>query len=364
MVKRIAPRSVRAFGQHDQHGSVFCRSFGGREPFDALIQVSDCEIVLQRLLEYISKPFYIESHELNITASAGISVFPDHGADGETLLKCADIAMYSAKNKGKNNYQFYTSSMSTSINKRASMEEKLRKSIVNNELFLLYQPIIDMQTGKIIGIEALVRWKHPELGIIMPGEFIPIAEANGFITELGEWVLRTACFQAKKWQIEGLQPNYISVNISARQFYPQNLSEVVQDVLFETALEPECLLLEITESTAMRNLESTAKILAELDDIHVKIAIDDFGTSYSSLLYLRSFPVYAIKIDKCFIQDINRNPEYIAIVSAIVAMAHSIHVKVIAEGIEEQCQLETLQTLKQEYIGSSICDEGQVDWLH
>ncbi len=324
-----------------------------------LKNISDCEIVLQRLLEYISRPFYIESHELSVTASAGISVFPDHGADGESLLKCADLAMYSAKNKGKNNYQFYTSSMSTSINKRAAMEEKLRKTIINNELFLLYQPIIDIKTDKIIGIEALVRWNHPELGIIMPSEFIPIAEANGFISELGEWVLRTACFQAKKWQMEGLPIDYISVNISARQFYPQNLSKTIQNVLYETALEPECLMLEITESTAMHNLESTARILAELDDIHVKIAIDDFGTSYSSLLYLRSFPVYAIKIDKCFIQDINKNPEYLAIVSAIVAMAHSIHIKVIAEGIEEQLQLETLQTLKQEYIGSSICDEGQ-----
>lgn len=320
---------------------------------------TDCENVLQRIIEAISKPFYIGSHELRVTISAGISIYPDDGSDEEDLLKCADLAMYSVKSQGGNNYQFYVSSMSTFVNKRAAIEEKLKKSIINDELFLLYQPIVDIKTGKIIGVEALVRWKHPEFGVVMPDEFIPIAEANGFIIELGEWVLRTACFQAKKWQIEGLQTSYISVNISARQFYPQSLSQTVQNVLFETALEPSHLLLEISESTAMRNLESTASILAELDHLNVKVAIDDFGTGYSSLLYLRTFPIYAIKIDKCFIQDINRNPEYIAIASAIVAMAHSIHVRVIAEGIEEQSQLETLQSLKQDFIGSSICDEGQ-----
>jgi len=320
---------------------------------------NDYEAVLCRTLEYISEPFFIDSHELNITASAGVSIYPDNGSDGETLLKCADLAMYSAKNRGKNNYQLYISSMSTAINKRAAMEDRLRKSIINNELFLLYQPIIDMQTSMIIGIEALVRWNHPELGIVMPDEFIPIAEANGFIFELGEWVLRTACFQAKAWQMEGLQPGYTSINISARQFYPQNLAKIVNRILDEIDLNPEYLLLEITESTAMRNLESTASILTELYNLKVKVAIDDFGTGYSSLLYLRALPVYAIKIDKCFIQDINSNPEYIAIISAIVAMAHSINIKVIAEGIEDQDQLEALRTLKQEYIGSSICDEGQ-----
>ena len=324
-----------------------------------LVNKNDCESVLRRCIELVSQPYYIDAHELHVTASAGISLYPDDGSEEEDLLKCADLAMYSAKSGGKNNYQFYVSSMSSSVNKRAIIEERLRKSITNDELFLLYQPILDIHSGKIIGVEALVRWMHPELGIITPDEFIPIAEADGFILELGEWVLRTACFQARKWQIKGQQPIYISVNISARQFYPQNLSKTVQNVLSETGLDAENLLLEITESTAMHNLESTASILTELDHLNVKTVIDDFGTGYSSLLYLRSFPIYAIKIDKCFIQEINKNPEYISVISAIIAMAHSIHLKVIAEGIEEQGQLETLQSLKQDFIGSSVCDEGQ-----
>ena len=324
-----------------------------------LKNVNDYETTIRRILKCLSEPFFIESHELNITASAGISIYPINAISSESLLKCADLAMYSAKNQGKNNYKLYDDAMSTAINKRAALEERLNKSIINNELFLHYQPIIDMQTGGVIGVEALVRWKHDELGVILPEEFIPIAEANGFIFEIGEWVLRTACFQAKTWQREGLKPVYIAVNLSARQFYPPNLIDVISGVLKETELDPEYLMLEITESTAVHNLESSLSILTQLHNLNIKVSIDDFGTGYSSLLYLKTFPVYAIKIDKCFTKDIANNSEYVALVAAIIAMAHSVNIKVIAEGIEDKAQMDTLQTLKQEYVGSPICDEGQ-----
>jgi len=320
---------------------------------------NDYETTIVKILECISKPIIIESHELIITASAGISIYPKNGIDSESLLKCADLAMYSAKKLGKNCYYLYDITMSTAIDKRAALEGKLRKSIINNELFLHYQPIIDIHTNLIIGIEALVRWNHPEMGVILPDEFIPIAEANGFINELGEWVLRTACLQTIAWQKEGLQSIYISVNISAHQFSAQTFVKTIRKILNETALEPENLMLEITQSTGMINMESVLRILTELNDLKIKVAIDDFGTDFSSLFYLRTAPIYAVKIDKCFIKDINNNSEYLAIVSATVTMAHSMNIKVIAEGIENKEQLITLQTLKQDYVGALVCDEGQ-----
>jgi len=336
--------------------------FGGDEfivVLDSLEKETDYERIVKLLTKFISEPYVIESHEINITASIGISVYPVNGTNSEVLIKCSDLAMYYAKDLGKNNYQRYNPSMFATITKRMAMENQLRKAIINNELLLYYQPILDIYKKTIIGVEALVRWNHPEFGMILPGEFIPIAEETGFILDIGEWVLRTACFQVKTWQREGFQPTYLSVNISAHQFQPRKLADTIQEVLNETALAPEYLILEITESTAMHDLENTVKILTELQNLGVKVAIDDFGTGYSSLIYLRNLSIYAIKIDKCFIQNITKDTQYAAIVSAIIAMAHSMDIKVIAEGVENQPQLESLLNLKLEYTGSSICDEVQ-----
>ena len=320
---------------------------------------NDYEAMIRRTMEYISEPFIIDSRIINITISAGISICPSNGNDYESLLKCADLAMYQVKEQGRNNYKLYMSTMSAVLSRNITLEAQLKKSLVNNELFLHYQPIIDIKSKVIIGVEALVRWNNSEYGILMPDDFIPIAESSGFIFELGEWVLRTACYQLKNWQIMGLPDVYISVNLSALQFHPQNLVSTIQQVLFETQLESKYLMLEITESTAMHNLENTLNILTKLHELDIKIAIDDFGMGYSSLLYLKKFFIHAIKIDKCFIKDISNNSDFAGIVSAIIALAHSMNMKVIAEGIEEQEQLETLLKLKWEYLGSSVVDEGQ-----
>lgn len=323
----------------------------------------DYAAIVGRILECVSKPVIIESHELKVTVSAGISMYPNDGLDGENLLKCADLALYRVKKLGRNSCCLYDVTMSTEINKRVALEEKLRKSIIQEELLAYYQPICDIHSDRIIGVEALARWRHPELGIILPDEFIPIAEANGFILELGEWVLRTACNQARVWQQDGHPNIYVTVNLSRYQFIPKSLARSIREIVHLTGINPENLILEISESTIMHDLEKTLVVLTELKALNVKVAIDNFGIEHSSLLYLRTFPIYAIKIDKCYIKEINNNPEYVSIVSAIVSLAHSMNLKVIAEGIEHKSQLETLQTLKHENIGSSVCDEAQGYWF-
>ena len=324
-----------------------------------LNQVYDFEATVQRVMKHLSEPYFIETYEINITVSIGVSIYPIHGVNMRNLMKNSDIAMYYAKSQGKNNYQLYSSSLSNGINEKMELESSLRKALINNELFLDYQTIIDINSGMINGVEALVRWNHPELGIIPPMKFMPLAEESGLIIPIGEWVLRTACSEAKRWRELGLPQILISVNLSPIQFKLNNMLSNILQILKDTQLAPEYLLLEITEGTAMNDLENTIKVLKEFQEQGIKVAIDDFGTGYSSLIYLKKLPIYAIKIDRFFIKDIQSDPECISIVSAIIAMAHSMKLKVIAEGIENDEQLMRLRSLKWEYVGSPICDEAQ-----
>ncbi len=311
--------------------------------------------LLERVLESVAQPYKINKHEVNVTCSIGFSFFPENGRDSETLLKNADTAMYQAKEKGKNTFQFYTGEMHTQVRKRLEIENGLRHALVNNEFILEYQPKLDLKTNLLIGIEALVRWQHPAGGIILPNEFIPIAEDTGLIIPLGEWVLKTACAQNKAWQDEGFSPLCISVNLSARQCKEKDLFKTIKEILDETGLEPQFLELELTESLAMSNPLEFIKLLTQFKELGIKMSIDDFGTGYSSLNYLRQFPVNCLKIDQSFISELETKNDDLSIVKAIVSLGHSLSMKVIAEGVETKEQLLKLQ--------ENNCDEIQGFYL-
>ncbi len=253
-------------------------------------------------------------------------------------IKNADAAMYHAKSLGKNNYQFYKSSMNASALEKLTLENHLHNALAQDELMLYYQPQIDSQTGKITGMEALMRWNHPGLGLVAPSKFIPIAEDTGLILPIGTWLLNMACAQNKAWQDAGLSPGHIAINLSARQFNEYNLVQSVKDALSQSGLEARWLELEITENVIMQKTEVTIDILNELKAMGIQFAIDDFGTGYSSLAYLKKFPIDRIKIDRSFIQDMTSSPDSVAIVAAIIAMAKTLHLSVIAEGVETESQ--------------------------
>ena len=298
------------------------------------------------LLDALKKPFFIDGHELYITASMGISLYPTDGDDADTLIKNADTAMYRAKELERNSYQLYTPTMNEKALTRLSMENDLHKALQQNELILYYQPQVDVNTGRIIGAEALVRWLHPRLGFLPPGEFIPLAEETGLIVPLGEWVLQRACIQNKEWQRKGLPKINIGVNLSTLQFRQKNLIQRVEEILELSELSPEFLELEITESIAMLDADFTNKMLHQLKDMGIQISIDDFGTGYSSLAYLTRFPIDRIKIDQSFIRGIPDEKEELAIVMAMMAMAKSLGLKTIAEGVEK---VEQYNFLKEQY---------------
>lgn len=306
--------------------------------------------IAQKILNTIRDPIEIADQKLYITGSIGIAVYPEDGGDVEALLKSADIAMYRAKEKGKNNFQFFTLSLNEKVLKRLEMENNLHKAIDNNELMVYYQPKINAETEKIIGMEALVRWQHPELGMIMPDKFIPLAEDTGLIVPIGEWVLRTACAQNKTWQDQGYPPLKIAVNLSGRQFELQNLSEIIINILKETGLDPKWLELEITERVAMQNAERTLEIMRELKDIGVQFVIDDFGTGYSSLSYLKKFSVSKLKIDKSFIQELNLKQDS-TITTTIINLGKNLKLEVVGEGVENKIQYDFLKR--------NQCDELQ-----
>jgi diguanylate cyclase (GGDEF)-like protein len=308
-----------------------------------IAQVQDAARVAQRILDVLSKPFMLGTHEVFITASIGITVFPMDGADGDTLLKNADTAMYHAKNRGRNNYQFFAASMNASIMERLTLEVDLRKSLEREELRLYYQPQLDLHTGGIIGMEALIRWMHPSRGLVLPSEFISLSEETGMIVPIGQWVMRTACVQNKNLQAAGLLPVRVAVNLSGRQIlYPQ-LPDMVAHILKDTGLSPEYLELELTESILMKKEDTILYTMFELKEMGIRLLIDDFGTGYSSLSYLKSFPLDTLKIDKSFVDHIPTNPEDVALVRAIIAMAHSLKLRVLAEGVETEEQLEFLR---------------------
>ncbi len=305
--------------------------------------VQDSAKVAKRILDSVSRPLVIAGNEIFITGSIGITVYPMDGEDPDTLLKNADSAMYSAKEQGRNNYQFYSEAMNASSYKRLSLENALRKALDRREFMVYYQPQVNIDLGKIIGLEALLRWKHPELGFVPPCDFIPMAEETGLIVPIGEWVLRTACTYNKALQKMGLPPMRMAVNISSLQFRPRSLVAAITRVLNVSGLDPRWLEIELTESAIMKNMEESSSILCDLKQMGLRVAIDDFGTGYSSLAYLKRFPLDIIKIDRSFIRDIPGDRDNEAIAAAIIAMAHSLNLEVIAEGVENESQLEFLR---------------------
>ncbi|WP_172844405.1 putative bifunctional diguanylate cyclase/phosphodiesterase [Tumebacillus algifaecis] len=302
----------------------------------------DAGQVAEMILQRMAAPFVIEQHELFVTCSIGISFFPEQGSDLTTLIKHAELAMYRAKELGRNNHQFYATSMNEDALQKLSLERFLRKALGLNEFVLFYQPQVNVKSGKIFGFEALLRWKHPILGMVSPATFIPLAEETGLIVPIGEWVLESACRQIKGWHEAGNPHLTVAVNLSARQFQQDNLVEMVERVLAETGVEPQCLELEITESVTMYDVERAIMILHELKNLGIRISLDDFGTGYSSLSYLKHFPIHTLKIDQSFVRDITTDADDAAIATSVIALAHSLNRQVVAEGVETEAHLRYL----------------------
>jgi diguanylate cyclase (GGDEF)-like protein/PAS domain S-box-containing protein len=311
----------------------------------------DAAGVAEKIIRAVQVPMQIGGTTLEISASIGISLYPEDGADPETLLRNADSAMYRAKESGRNTYQLCTEDMKRRAQERLSLESRLRKAISGGQLTLHYQPQIQLATGKVIGIEALVRWNDPDRGLIHPSAFIPLAEETRLILPLGDWVLHTACKQMREWRDRGLDIPHVSVNLSARQFQHAEIVERVRSVLQETGLEASALDLEITETTAMQNAETTVEVLHALRALGVSVSIDDFGTGYSSLNYLKRFPITCVKIDRVFVRDLATNDGDAAIVAAVIGIARSLRLRVTAEGVENAEQLAFLRRRK--------CDAAQ-----
>ncbi len=307
---------------------------------------------MRRIIGRVSEPMMIADRELNITCSAGLSLYPQDGPDTQTLLKNADAAMYRAKSQGRNTFQFYTAEMNELAIERLTMEQALRRAIERKELLLHYQPRVNLRTGEVDGMEALVRWQHPERGLIFPDRFIPLAEETGLIVPIGEWVLRTACEQGREWRRAGFAPVCISVNLSARQFWGGGLVRLVTDIVSDTGMS-EQLEMELTESMVMHDAENVIATLLGLRGIGVRLSVDDFGTGYSSLSYLKRLPLNALKIDGSFVRDITASggPDGGILAKAIISLGHSLHLKVVGEGVENEAQ--------RDFLKAHDCDEMQ-----
>jgi diguanylate cyclase (GGDEF)-like protein len=328
--------------------------FGGDEFALLRTQIDGTKDIMETigLLGQVLKfSFALPGHELFGTASVGISMFPFDGDDSQTLLKNAGAALYKAKKSGGANYQFFTADMHELATRRLALETNLRRAIQNEEFLVHYQPRVSVDSLAITGVEALVRWQHPQLGLVSPLEFIPLAEDTGLIVPIGEWVLRHACTQAQEWQQRGFAPIQMSVNISARQFHDRDLAETVIRILDETGLAPKHLDLEVTESSIMQNAEFAAGVLNRLKNMGVNLSIDDFGTGFSSLASLKRLPIDVLKVDQSFVRDVTTDPDDAALVMAIITLAHNLRLRVIAEGVETAEQLRFLQLLR--------CDEIQ-----
>ena len=309
---------------------------------------SDVILVTQRILDAFNTPFKIDVHSLCITPSIGIAIYPDHGEEIETLLKHADTAMYESKRLGRNAYTVYVEQMGRRVRDRLELEQQLREALQNEEFLLVYQPIVDMQSGEIVAVEALVRWQLPDGKWRLPGEFIHVAEDSGMIIPLGEWVLRTACVQLKKWLASGLDLR-MAVNLSTRQFQDPGLMEKVLAILRASGLEASRLELEVTESAAMHNPEESLETLFAFTAQGIRIAIDDFGTGYSSLSYLKRFPVDTIKIDKMFVDGLGSEVQDATIVRAVIALAHALGKETVAEGIETKQQFSEIRSMGSDF---------------
>jgi diguanylate cyclase (GGDEF)-like protein/PAS domain S-box-containing protein len=314
-------------------------------------QAADAAICAAKIIMELEKVHSIGEHRLRVTVSIGLSTYPDHGEDAETLIKNADTAMYHAKQSGRDSYQFFRPDMGLKAIERQSLEGQLRYALERQELLLHYQPKVNLKTGAITSVEALVRWQHPERGLLLPGQFLSIAEETGLIVTIGHWVLREACRQMREWLDAGVHAVPVAVNISSLEFRSEQFSEGVQAALKSACLDPRYLELELTETVLMRHAETTAHALGQLKAIGVRLAIDDFGTGYSSLSYLTRFPIDALKLDQSFLHDMNVISDDAIVVSSVVAMGKSLKHRVIAEGVETLEQLEFLQAIG--------CDEGQ-----
>jgi diguanylate cyclase (GGDEF)-like protein/PAS domain S-box-containing protein len=307
--------------------------------------------IVQRLMDSVAQPVMLGSKEFFVTCSIGVAVYPTDGAPAENLIEHADIAMYRAKKLGRNNFQFYTPAMNEEAMERVRIESALRNALERNEFVLHYQPQVDLASGEIVGMEALIRWQHPEMGMVAPSRFIGVAEETGLIVQIGAWVMRTACLQNRAWQQDGLGKLRVAVNLSARQFGAPNLIEEIRNVLAETGLAPACLEIELTESLFMSDVALAVELLHSMKGLGVNLSIDDFGTGYSSLSYLSRFPIDVLKIDRSFVAEITRDSNDAAIVASIIALAHNLKLAVIAEGVETEEQLD--------YLRRHGCDEMQ-----
>lgn len=308
-------------------------------------------VVAQKILQSLAEPLTVDNKKIYVTVSIGISIYPNNGIDAKSLLKNADIAVYRAKELGRNNYQFCTPEMILEVEERASLDYYLHQALKYEEFILLYQPKISLKNDKLVGVEVLMRWNRPAVGLIFPDHFISLAESNGLIVPIGEWMLRTACMQGKQWQLAGLPEFTIAINVSTRQLVISDFVHSVKTILRETGFNPQLLELEITESVLMENSINNLAALNELKDMGIKITIDDFGTGYSSLSYLRLFAIDRLKIDKSFIEEIRSPDQNISIINAIIVMAHSLGIQVVAEGVETPVQVE--------YLKKTHCDEAQ-----
>ena len=339
------------------HESETIARFGGDEFTLLLPQIQSVEEATQhaqKIIELLAAPFKISNHELHLTTSIGIAFYPEDGENAELLLKNAETAMYRAKEQGRNNYQLYASVMNVSAFKQLLMENSLRRALDREEFVVYYQPQYDIKTQTLVGAEALVRWKHPDLGLVFPTEFIGLAEETGLIVPIGEWVIRNVCAKNKQWQETGCEKVPIGVNLSARQFQQRNLVASIAQILQDTGLDAKWLGLEITESIAMKNADFTISALNELKKMKIKLSLDDFGTGYSSLSYLKRFPLETLKIDRSFVRDITTDPNDAAIVNAVVALAHSLKLNVVAEGVETETQLEFLRNNNCDFVQGYI----------
>ncbi|KKL35668.1 diguanylate cyclase [Burkholderia contaminans FFH2055] len=340
LLQRVAERLKAAV----RDGDTVAR-LGGDEFVVMLVNLStqsDADAVAQKILRTFAAPFTLEGHNLHVTTSIGVSLCPTDGVDAETLLKTADAALYCAKERGRNGYSFYTRELGARVEERTVLENALHQAVANGELELFYQPKVDLKTGQISGVEALIRWRRPGIGVTPPDRFIPIAEETGLILPIGEWVLRTACAQAVAWHRNGFPPIRIAVNLSARQFRQQNVAELVRTILEQTGLPPSWLELELTESVLMQDCDSIVRTLRELKALGVVLSLDDFGTGYSSLSYLKDLPIDVVKIDKSFLSDVTTSAEGASLTRSIIAMAESLHMETVAEGVETEAQLSFL----------------------
>jgi diguanylate cyclase (GGDEF)-like protein len=328
--------------------------WGGDEFTIFLPRVTEIPPIIQiaeNILQTLEDAFYINGHELYISSSIGIALWGKDSPDAETLIQHADAALYYAKNEGRNNYQFYKESLSQKNPELLNLEKNLRHAMKRKELMLYYQPRVNITTGKITGMEALLRWNHSEMGVISPAVFIPLAEKSGLIISIGEWALRQACIQNKAWQDAGYQPITIAVNLSPQQFDQPKLVEILTDILTETQLKPEFLELEITETTAIADINFTTTALQNLAEMGLLLSIDDFGTGYSSLNRLQVLPFHNLKIDQSFIKELTTDPKVAHIIQAIVTLGQSLGLRLIAEGVEHPAELEFLRSIH--------CDEVQ-----